>query len=273
MEKEIIKIIKRALKEDMPKGDITTDSLIPKDHQSKAKFIAKDSGIISGLEVAEEVFRQVGGDYKLVWNFKDGDFVNNKDIIGTVEGNTRTILKAERLSLNIMQRMSGIATNTYNFTKECVGDTKILDTRKTTPNLRILERKAVLDGKGTNHRLNLSDMVLIKDNHIDAVGSITKACLLAKKNTKDKKIEVEVETLEQFMEALDSVADIIMLDNMSNELMAECVKLNNKKKKIEASGNMTVERIKSVSELGVDYISVGALTYASKALDISLKFH
>ena len=150
--------------------------------------------------------------------------------------------------------------------------TKILDTRKTTPNLRILERQAVRDGGGFNHRYSLSDMVLIKDNHIDAVGSITKAVSLAKAKT-NLTVEVEVETLEQFKEALATGADIIMLDNMSNELMALCVKLNNKQKRLEASGNMSLERVKSVAALGVDFISVGSLTYASKALDISLKFH
>lgn len=256
----------------MPNGDVTTDSLIMDGHQSHAKFIAKDNGIISGLEVANEVFNQVGGSYKLSFNFKDGDFVKKGDIIGVVDGDTKTILKAERLALNIMQRMSGIATNTYNFVKEIETDTKILDTRKTTPNLRFLERKAVRDGKGFNHRYCLSDMVLIKDNHIDAVGSITKAVALAKEKT-NLTVEVEVETMEQFLEALATEADVIMLDNMSNELMAECVKINNKKKLLEASGNMSIERVKSVANVGVDFISVGALTYASKALDISLKFH
>ena len=264
MQEEIIDIIKSALKEDMPKGDVTTDSLIEDGHQSHAKFIAKESGIISGLEVAKEVFKQVGGSYKLEFNFKDGDYINKGDIIGVVE--------AERLSLNIMQRMSGIATNTHNFVSEIETETKILDTRKTTPNLRILERQAVRDGGGFNHRYSLSDMVLIKDNHIDAVGSITKAVSLAKAKT-NLTVEVEVETLEQFKETLATGADIIMLDNMSNELMALCVKLNNKQKRLEASGNMSLERVKSVAALGVDFISVGSLTYASKALDISLKFH
>lgn len=162
MQEEIIDIIKSALKEDMPKGDVTTDSLIEDGHQSHAKFIAKESGIISGLEVAKEVFKQVGGSYKLEFNFKDGDYINKGDIIGVVDGDTKTILKAERLSLNIMQRMSGIATNTHNFVSEIETKTKILDTRKTTPNLRILERQAVRDGGGFNHRYSLSDMVLIR---------------------------------------------------------------------------------------------------------------
>ena len=257
----------------MPTGDVTTDNLIPDGHKSKAYYIAKEDGVISGIEVAYEVFKQVGGDYELIFNVNDGDCVTNKQVIGTVYGDTKTILKAERLSLNIMQRMSGIATTTKKYTDELVGNCKILDTRKTTPNMRILEKMAVLHGGGTNHRYCLSDMVMIKDNHIDAVGSITEAVKLAKAKTSGIKIEVEVEGIEQFKEALATECDIIMLDNMSNELMAECVRLNNNQKQLEASGNMCVERIKEVSSIGVDFISVGALTHSVKSLDISLKFH
>lgn len=273
MNEEIINIIKNALNEDMPAGDITTDNLIPENHQSKAYFIAKEDGIISGVEVVEEVFRIVGGNYDLIFNVKSGDRVSNKQIIGTVTGDTRTILKAERVSLNLLQRMSGIATTTNLYVKQLAGDCKILDTRKTTPNLRILEKQAVKDGGGTNHRYCLSDMVMIKDNHIDAVGSITEAVGLARAKTNGVKIEVEVETYEQFLEALATDCDIIMLDNMSNELMKKCVIENNHLHKLEASGNMNLNRIKEVSSLGVDYISVGALTHSVKALDISLKFH
>ena len=273
MEKEILEIIKKALKEDMPKGDVTTDNLIPQNHQSKAYFIAKEDGVISGVEVAKAVFMEVGGNVNINFTVKDGDKVKNKQVIGTIEGDTKTILKGERVALNIMQRMSGIATTTNRYVKELVGDCKILDTRKTTPNLRILEKKAVVDGGGTNHRYCLSDMVMIKDNHIDAVGSIKKAVSLAKSKAPKVRIEVEVESLEQFKEALETECDIIMLDNMSNELMLKCVLLNNKKKLLEASGNMTLERIASVSRVGVDFISVGALTHSVKSLDISLKFH
>lgn len=273
MEKEIIEIIKNALKEDMPTGDITTDNLIPLNHKSNAKFIAKEDGVISGIEVAKEVFNQVGGNFTLNFLVKDGEAVKKGDLLGTVSGDTRTILKSERVALNILQRMSGIATTANKYVKELKGDCQILDTRKTTPNLRILEKKAVKDGGATNHRYCLSDMVMIKDNHIDAVGSITEAVKLAKAKTSGVKIEVEVETLDQFKEALKTECDIIMLDNMSNELMSECVRLNNKAKKLEASGNMTLSRIAEVSALGVDYISVGALTHSVKSLDISLKFH
>ncbi|MDE6946838.1 MAG: carboxylating nicotinate-nucleotide diphosphorylase [Anaeroplasmataceae bacterium] len=273
MKQEIIDIIQRALLEDMPHGDITTDHLIPTNHQSKAYFIAKEEGIISGIEVVEEVFRQVGGTYTLEFLVKDGDAVSNKQLLGTVFGDTSTILKAERVSLNLLQRMSGIATYTHRFVKELVGNTKLLDTRKTTPNLRILEKKAVVDGGGTNHRYCLSDMVMIKDNHIEAVGSITEAVRLAKQKTKHVKIEVEVESWEQFLEALHTDCDMIMLDNMSTELMKKCVEVNQHQKLLEASGNMSLNRIKEVSEVGVDFISVGALTHSVKALDISLKFH
>ncbi|MDE6661099.1 MAG: carboxylating nicotinate-nucleotide diphosphorylase [Anaeroplasmataceae bacterium] len=273
MKTEIIDIITRALKEDMPTGDITTDNLIPDGHQSKAYFIAKEDGIISGVEVVEEVFKAVGGRFSLSFDVKSGDQVKNKQLLGTVEGDTKTILKAERVSLNLLQRMSGIATTTHTYVEKLQGNCKILDTRKTTPNLRILEKQAVKDGGGTNHRYCLSDMVMIKDNHIDAVGSITQAVALAKEKTKGVQIEVEVETYEQFLEALNTECDIIMLDNMSNDLMLKCVLKNNHLKKLEASGNMNLTRIEEVSKLGVDFISVGALTHSVKSLDISLKFH
>ena len=268
------KIINNALHEDMPVGDITTDNLIPEGHKSHAKFISKDDGIVSGLEVCKRVFEIVGGEFNIKFNYKDGDKVNKYDVIAEIEGDTKTILKGERVALNLMQRMSGIATETAKYVKETVGDTKILDTRKTMPNLRYLDKLAVKHGGGTNHRFSLSDMVMIKDNHIDAAGSITKAVEAVKpKINEGVKIEVETETLEQFKEALNTECDIIMLDNMSTEMMAECVKLNNHKKKLEASGNMTLNRIKEVSETGVDYISVGAITHSVKAFDISLKFH
>lgn len=273
MEQEILDIIKRALKEDMPTGDITTDNLIPDGHQSKAFFIAKEDGIISGVEVVEEVFSAIGGEFCLSFDVKSGDKVKNKQVFGTVTGDTKTILKAERVALNLLQRMSGIATITHKMVEKLTPGCKILDTRKTTPNLRILEKQAVRDGGGTNHRFCLSDMVMIKDNHIDAVGSISRAVALAKEKTSGVQIEVEVETFEQFLEALKTACDIIMLDNMSNDLMKKCVIKNNHQKKLEASGNMNLDRIESVSKLGVDYISVGALTHSVKSLDISLKFH
>lgn len=270
--KIVDKIIKDALNEDMPNGDVTTDNLIPIDSKSDAKFIAKEDGVISGCEVVRRVFELIGGQFELKFLVNDGDTVKPYDVIATLSGDTRTILKGERVALNLFQRMSGIATTTKKFTDELVGKTKILDTRKTTPNLRYLEKLAVVHGGGTNHRYSLSDMAMLKDNHIDAAGGITKAVNKIRPLV-NCKIEVEVENLEQFKEALNTECDIIMLDNMSNEIMRECVLLNNNKKELEASGNMTVSRIKEVSQIGVDYISVGALTHSPKALDISLKFH
>lgn len=271
--KIIDQIILNALHEDMPEGDITTDNLIPDNHKSKARFVAKEDGVLSGLDVCRRVFELVGGSFNLTFNYKNGDKIKKGDVIGLIDGDTKTLLKGERVALNLLQRMCGIATTTSKFTKELVGDCKILDTRKTTPNLRYIEKMAVLDGGGTNHRYSLSDMAMIKDNHIVAAGSITKAVSILKSKI-TKKVEVEVETREEFLEAEATEADIIMLDNMSNEDMLWCVKNNDKlKHKLEASGNMTVERIKEVSSLGVDFISVGALTHSPRALDISLKFY
>lgn len=273
MNHEIVdKIISDALSEDMPNGDITTDNLIIGTHKSRGMLIAKEEGVISGVMVVARVFALVGGECNVKFHVKDGDFVHPYDVIATIEGDTRTILKGERVALNLLQRMSGIATVTKKFVDETAGNTKILDTRKTTPNLRYLEKLAVTHGGGTNHRYSLSDMVMLKDNHIAAAGGIMNAVKQVKSKV-NVKIEVEVETLAQFKEALDTDCDIIMLDNMTNEVMRECVLLNQHKKKLEASGNMTLERIKSVCETGVDYISVGALTHSVKAMDISLKFH
>jgi len=266
-------IIINALKEDMPNGDVTVDNLISDDEISLARLISKDNGIISGIEVFCRVFELLDKNIDIKVFVKDGEKVSNRQLLATLNGKTKTILKGERVALNLLQRMSGIATETSKYVSLCKKPCEILDTRKTMPNLRILDKKAVRDGGGTNHRYCLSDMVMIKDNHIDACGSITEAVRIAKEKTKGVKIEVEVETIEQLKEALNTECDWIMLDNMNNELMSECVKLNNHKKKLEASGNMTLERIESVSSLGVDYISVGALTHSVKAFDISIKFH
>lgn len=269
---KVDKIIKDALNEDMPQGDVTTDNLIPDGHKSKAMFIAKEDGVLSGVEVVKRVFELVGGKTTIKFYKKDGDRVSKMDIIAKIEGETKTILKGERVALNLFQRMSGIATITNKFVSKVKGNTKILDTRKTMPGLRYLDKLAVTHGGGTNHRYSLSDMVMLKDNHIDAVGGITKAVEMIKPKV-NVKIEVEVETLEQFKEALNTECDIIMLDNMSNDLMRECVEINNHKKLLEASGNMSLERVEEVSLTGVDFISVGAITHSVKALDISLKFH
>ena len=275
MDKKIIELIKQALIEDGYDNDVTTFNLINKDMMLSGSFIVKATGVVSGIDVAKEVFRQINPKIKMEILKDNGTFVNRGDVIASIEGPMRDILRGERVALNFLQRMSGIAATTAKFVQELAGtECKILDTRKATPLLRVLERQAVRDGGGMNHRYNLSDQVLIKDNHIAAVGSIEKAVEMVRKSVgKTMKIEVEVETKEEFLEALGTSADIIMLDNMNNELMKELVEINNHSKKIEASGNMELKRVRSVALLGVDYISVGALTHSYKSLDISLKFY
>ena len=275
MDKKIIELIKQALIEDGYDNDVTTLNLINKDIMLSGSFIVKATGVVSGIDVAKEVFRQINPKIKMEILKNNGTFVNRGDVIASIEGPMRDILRGERVALNFLQRMSGIAATTAKFVQELAGtECKILDTRKTTPLLRILERQAVRDGGGMNHRYNLSEQVLIKDNHIAAVGSIAKAVEMVRKVVgKSMKIEVEVETKEEFLEALGTSVDIIMFDNMDNELMKELVEINNHNKKIEASGNMELKRVRSVALLGVDYISVGALTHSYKSLDISLKFY
>ena len=272
MNKEIDKIIYDAFEEDIPTIDVTTDNLF-QDEISEGIFTAKENGVISGIKVMQRVFEILDDTLEIKVINPDGSVVEKGDIIAIISGKSKSILKGERIALNVMQRMSGVATLTRKFVSEISNNhTKILDTRKTTPNLRILEKQAVLHGGGMNHRMNLSDQVMIKDNHIKAAGSITNAVEIIKSKVDQSiKIEVEVETFDQFLEAIQTDCDIIMLDNMSNELMRKCVEYNNNKL-LEASGNMTLDRIKSVSETGVDFISVGALTHSYMALDISLKF-
>jgi nicotinate-nucleotide pyrophosphorylase (carboxylating) len=267
-------LIMSSLKEDMPLGDITTDNLIDADATSHAVLIAKEEGIIAGLDVAERVFKILNSDIKFIRNFNDGDFISKGKIIAEIEGNSRAMLKAERTSLNLLQRLSGIATKTNQFCKKIEGlGASIVDTRKTTPGLRFLEKYAVKAGGGQNHRFCLSDGVLIKDNHIKAAGGIKKAVELARKNVPHTiKIEVETETMEMVQEALDAKADIIMLDNMSLDMMKDAVKLINKRAIVEASGNVNLDTVYNIASTGVDIISVGALTHSVKAFDISLKF-
>ena len=271
----MLKIIVSALQEDGYNHDVTTMNLVDKSIMLSGNFVAKANGIVSGVDVAEAVFKYINPKIKFTIHKPNGSYVNRGSSIATISGPMRDILRGERIALNFMQRMSGIATVTNQFVQEVKGtNALILDTRKTTPLLRLFERQAVRDGGGTNHRYNLTDRVLIKDNHIAAVGSITEAVMLAKKKVDPSiLIEVEVETKEEFLEALDTDCDIIMLDNMDNELMGELVNINNGKKKLEASGNMMLKRVRSVALLGVDYISVGALTHSYKSLDISLKFY
>lgn len=272
--KEIDKIVSLSLKEDIGSGDITTNSIIAKNKKSCAYFYAKESGVIAGLAIAKSVFKKL--DKNITWKSfaKDGDEVRKGTKIAMVKGSFRAMLTGERTALNILQRVSGIATLTSLFVERTNGTkARILDTRKTAPGLRMLDKYGVKIGGGKNHRFGLYDMVLIKDNHINVAGSITSAVKQIKEHIK-KRILIEVETsnLNEVREALNSKVDIIMLDNMNNEMMKEAVKMINSKAKVEASGNISLDNIRSVAETGVDFISVGALTHSVKALDINMKF-
>ena len=273
MNEVIDKIILEALKEDIPTIDVTTDNLFT-DEVSEGMFIAKEDGVLSGVKIMQRVFELIDKDVYIKVINSDGFKVEKGDLIAIISGKAKSILKGERVALNLMQRMSGVASLTREFVDQIKNDhTKILDTRKTTPNLRTIEKMAVVDGGGINHRFSLSDQVMIKDNHIRAAGSITRAVEIIKSKVDQSiKIEVEVENYDMFLEAIETECDIIMLDNMTNDLMRKCVE-NNKGKLLEASGNMTVDRIESVANTGVDFISVGALTHSYKSMDISLKFN
>ena len=265
-------VIDYALNEDIGSGDITTNSLIPVNLQAKATMVAKSSGIIAGISVAEYIFRTL--DPHIHWKtfICDGDRISKGELILEISGSYRALLTGERLALNFMQRMSGIATMTNNCVRELEDyGAKILDTRKTVPGLRLLDKYAVLMGGGTNHRIGLYDMVLIKDNHIKIAGGITAAVAQIKKNLAENvKIEVEVTNFEEVKEALNAGVDIIMLDNMTTRNMRESIKLIDGRAKIEASGNMTISRLKEVASTGVDYISIGAITHSVTAFDISM---
>lgn len=261
-----------ALKEDITSEDVTTNSILPTKTMGSANLICKEDGIISGIEVFKRVFDLLGP-ITFSTTFKDGDTVKNGDIIGILTGDMRTILSGERTALNYLCRMSGISTLTNSLVKALEGShTKLLDTRKTTPNMRIFEKYAVTMGGGLNHRYNLSDGVLLKDNHIGAAGSISKAIEMAKEYAPFvRKIEVEVEDLEMVKEAVAAGADIIMLDNMDDATMKKAVLLIAGKALTECSGNVTLARLKAIAQTGVDYVSCGALTHSAPILDFSLK--
>ncbi len=266
-------IIKKAITEDINYLDVTSDYLLSDTHTSKAKFIAKDDGVLAGIDVALRVFELVDASLTFEVFKKDVDEIKKGDVIATVEGKTKSILKAERTSLNLLQHMSGIAT----MTNRCVKLTKgtkasVVDTRKTLPGLRPLQKYAVTVGGGKNHRYNLSDAAMLKDNHIDSYGSLTNAVnALREKVGHMVKIEVEVDSFELLDEALKVKADVIMLDNMTPEQMAKAVEIVNGRALLEASGNITLDNIADVAKTGVDIISLGALTHSVKAFDISLK--
>lgn len=268
----IDKYILAALREDMTSGDITTDSIL-KDEKAEVNLIAKDQGILAGLDVFKRVFEILDEDVTFEFYFSDGDEVENKDLIGKISGKGKAILEGERTALNFLQRMSGIATYTKKMVDALDSEhVKILDTRKTTPNMRIFEKYAVTLGGGYNHRYNLSDGIMLKDNHIDAAGGIREAVEKVRSlNPFVKKIEVEVENFDQVREALEAKADIIMLDNMEIEEIREACKIINKKAIIECSGNVSLENINSYKDLDIDYISSGAITYSAGVLDLSMK--
>lgn len=266
-------IVKNALKEDIGTGDITTLSTIPKEQQISGRFIAKEEGIICGLDIVRYVFEILDKDILIKTSIKDGDLVKKGDIFATISGSAINILTGERVALNILQRLSAIATKTSQLVGKVKGtNAKIADTRKTTPMLRVLEKYAVKTGGGVNHRFNLSDGILIKDNHIKAAGGITNAINAARKNAPHTlKIEVEVEDMKQIEEALSAKADIIMLDNMDNEAMRAAVAHIAGRAIVEASGNMDEKDLFEVASTGVDIISIGGLTHTVKAMDISLR--
>lgn len=267
------KLIMMALQEDITSEDVSTNAVMPKAQKGKVDLICKQDGIIAGLDVYARVFTLLDDSTEVEFFCKDGDEVKAGQLMGIVTGDIRVLLSGERVALNYLQRMSGIATYTHEVAELLKGSkTTLLDTRKTTPNCRIFEKYAVRVGGGSNHRYNLSDAVLLKDNHIGAAGSITNAVRMAKEYAPFvRKIEVEVETLDQVKEAVEAGADIIMLDNMTTDQMRAAIDLIDGRAETECSGNVTKENIERLISLGVDYISSGALTHSSPIMDISMK--
>ena len=265
--------LKNALKEDITNEDVTTNSVMKTYKKGSAQLICKEDGVICGLCVFARVFELLDSEVIFETTYQDGDVMKKGDLIGTVIGDIRVLLSGERTALNYLQRMSGIATYTSEYAKELEGyKTTLLDTRKTTPNMRPFEKYAVRVGGGANHRYNLSDGILLKDNHIGAAGSVTNAVKMAKEYAPFvRKIEVEVENLDMVAEAIDAGADIIMLDNMDNETMKKAVEMIGDKAQTECSGNVTKERLQEIAEIGVDFVSSGALTHSAPIIDLSLK--
>ena len=273
MKVNVDKLLLQALEEDITSEDITTNAIMKEYKKGQAQLLCKQDGIIAGLEVFERIFQMLEEEIQVEFYCKDGDRVKKGQVLAVITGDIRVILTGERTALNYLQRMSGIATHTREMV-DLLGDskTKLLDSRKTTPNMRIFEKYAVKVGGGNNHRYNLSDGILIKDNHIGAAGSIKKAVSMAKEYAPFvRKIEVEVENFQMLEEALDAKADIIMLDNMSLQEMKEAIKVIGGRAEVECSGNVTRERIADIGKIGADYVSCGALTHSSPILDLSLK--
>ena len=273
MKMQADKLIRMALQEDITSEDVSTNAVMRSAVKGTVDLIAKEDGIIAGLDVYARVFQILDEKTEISFNFKDGEAVKKGDLLGTVTGDIRVLLSGERVALNYLQRRSGIATYTKQVSKLLEGSkVTLLDTRKTTPNCRVFEKYAVRIGGGCNHRYNLSDGVLLKDNHIGAAGSVAKAVAMAKEYAPFvRKIEIEVETMEQVKEAVEAGADIIMLDNMTPEMMKEAVELIAGRAQTECSGNITKENIAKILETGVDFVSSGALTHSAPILDISMK--
>lgn len=266
-------LIRMALQEDITSEDVSTNAVMPTATKGTVDLIAKEDGVIAGLDIYARVFTILDEKTEIDFHCKDGDEVKKGDMMATVTGDIRVLLSGERVALNYLQRMSGIATYTRQVAKLLEGsNVTLLDTRKTTPNCRVFEKYAVRVGGGCNHRYNLSDGVLLKDNHIGAAGSVTKAVQMAKAYAPFvRKIEIEVETLDQVKEAVEAGADIIMLDNMTPEVMKQAVELIDGRAQTECSGNITKENIQKICEIGVDFVSSGALTHSAPILDISMK--
>ena len=273
MQLQADKWIRMALEEDITSEDVSTNAVMPTKVQGTVDLIAKEDGVIAGMDVYARVFKLLDEDTEIEMLCHDGDEVREGDLMAKVTGDIRVLLSGERVALNYLQRMSGIATYTRSVAKLLEGSgVTLLDTRKTTPNCRVFEKYAVRVGGGCNHRYNLSDGVLLKDNHIGAAGSITKAIQMAKAYAPFvRKIEIETETLEQVAEAVEAGADIIMLDNMTPEVMKQAVALIDGRAQTECSGNITKENIARICEIGVDFVSSGALTHSAPILDISMK--
>lgn len=273
MQLQADKLIRMALEEDITSEDVSTNAVMPTKVQGTVDLIAKEDGVIAGMDVYARVFKLLDEDTEVEMFCHDGDEVREGDLMAKVTGDIRVLLSGERVALNYLQRMSGIATYTRSVAKLLEGSgVTLLDTRKTTPNCRVFEKYAVRVGGGCNHRYNLSDGVLLKDNHIGAAGSITKAIQMAKAYAPFvRKIEIETETLEQVAEAVEAGADIIMLDNMTSEVMKQAVALIDGRAQTECSGNITKENIARICEIGVDFVSSGALTHSAPILDISMK--
>ena len=273
MQLQADKLIRMALEEDITSEDVSTNAVMPTKVQGTVDLIAKEDGVIAGMDVYARVFKLLDEDTEIEMFCHDGDEVREGDLMAKVTGDIRVLLSGERVALNYLQRMSGIATYTRSVAKLLEGSgLTLLDTRKTTPNCRVFEKYAVRVGGGCNHRYNLSDGVLLKDNHIGAAGSITKAIQMAKAYAPFvRKIEIETETLEQVAEAVEAGADIIMLDNMTPEVMKQAVALIDGRAQTECSGNITKENIARICEIGVDFVSSGALTHSAPILDISMK--